>query len=131
MGLTKAVMGAPHLHKPPIYRVIIAQLIVTVCVACVLLLHSVVTAYSAFLGGLICLIPNAYLAKKAFQHSGARAAKQIAHSFYKGEAVKLGLTALLFALVFGFVEPLNVFALFGTFILVQTVNWFTALLLKL
>ena len=123
-------MGAPHLRKPPIYRVIVTQLIVTVCIASVLLLHSVVTAYSALLGGLICLLPNTYLAKKAFQYSGARAARQIAQSFYKGEAVKFILTALLFALVFGFIEPLNVFALFGTFILVQAVNWFTALLLK-
>ncbi|MGI0118608.1 F0F1 ATP synthase subunit I [Zooshikella sp. RANM57] len=123
-------MIAPHLKKPPIYRVIIIQLLITVLAALVLWLHSTVVAYSALLGGLASLLPNAYLVSNAFAYSGARAAQKIARSFYKGEAGKLILTAIIFALVFIFVKPLNVFALFGIFIVVQMVNWFTAWIIK-
>ncbi|KTD79694.1 ATP synthase protein I [Legionella worsleiensis] len=80
-------------------------------------------AGSALLGGLVCIIPNAYFASKIFKYEGARAAKQIVNSFYKGEAVKIILSMFLFTAVFVFfkVSPL---AFFISYILVLMTHWF-------
>lgn len=75
-------------------------------------------AYSLLLGGLICAIPNAYFAVKAFQYRGARAAQKIVRAFYLGETIKLLMMSAGFLLSFIFVEPLNTLALFAGFILV-------------
>ncbi len=124
-------MQLPHLQKPPVFRVIAVQGIVTILLSAVLMMHGATTAYSALLGGLICLIPNAYLVFRAFSVSGARAAKSIVREFYRGEAGKFVLTCCGFALVFALVRPLNVAVLFSAFMLVQAVHWFSPLLLKI
>ena len=118
-------MQSPHLRKPPVFRVIYAQMAVTVLVSVVFLAIDRTAATSALLGGLICFVPNAYLVVRAFSLSGARAAKKIVNEFYKGEAGKFFLTCCGFTLVFTLVSPLNAVALFGAFVLVQAVNWFT------
>ena len=89
-----------------------------------------VAGYSGLCGGLIAWLPNLYFAHKAFRFSGARAAQAIVRSFYAGEAGKLVLTAVLFALVFAGVKPLDAADLFGVFLLTQLVNWFAPLLMK-
>ena len=124
------MMQLPHLRKPPVFRVIIAQAVITAVLFSVLFAVSFTSAISALLGGLICLVPNAYLVYRAFSHSGARAAKKIVNEFYKGEVGKFFLTACGFSLVFVLVRPLDAVALFSAFVLVQAVNWFTPLLLK-
>ncbi|MDI1351647.1 MAG: ATP synthase subunit I, partial [bacterium] len=57
-------------------------------------------ALSALLGGLVCIIPNAFFAHKVFKYQGARAAKQIVNSFYAGEALKIFISIFLFTAVF-------------------------------
>ena len=94
----------------------------------VLLPFGTIAALSAALGGIACLVPSLAFAYRAFRFSGARSAKKILQSFYSGEAIKLVLTALIFALIFINVKTLNVAALFGGFILVQSVIWATILL---
>lgn len=66
---------------------------------------------SFFLGGLICALANVYFYFRVFSHFGARAAKQIVNAFYRGEAVKIMLTAAAFYIAFtiGWVLPLWVF----------------------
>jgi len=88
-----------------------------------------VHGYSALMGGFICLLPNAYFAYRTFAYQGAQAARYIVKNFYRAEAVKLGLTALLFGLTFKFVQPLEPASLFLVFFLVQTVHWFTPLIM--
>ncbi|MBU2040208.1 MAG: ATP F0F1 synthase subunit I [Thalassobium sp.] len=105
--------------RPPAYRIVILQLILTVLAALVAWLHSDVAAKSALLGGLTCALPNAYFVWRAFRYSGARSSVQIVQSFYQGESWKFVLTALSFAVIFQRVEPLNVLALFAAFITVQ------------
>ncbi len=90
---------------------------------------SGVHGYSALLGGIICLIPNAYFAYRTFAYQGAQAARKIVNSFYKAEAVKLGLTALFFGLTFKYVKPLEPLSLFMTFFIVQVVHWLAPLLM--
>ncbi len=85
-------------------------------------------ALSATAGALASLVPNLYFAFRAFRYSGARSAEKILRSFYSGEAIKLVLTALIFALCFKYLNSLNVAALFGGFIMVQMAIWLTPLL---
>lgn len=122
-----------HLQGPPIFRVVIVQLLVSLGLFPVLQFVGMTVAKSALLGGLCCAIPNAYFVRQAFRYRGARAAKQIAQSFYKGEAGKLLLTLIAFTLAFTLadpLDPLDPLALFGGYILVQAVNWFTPLLIR-
>ena len=119
-----------HLAQPRIYRVIVAQLLVSALLFVILQPLGMTVAISALLGGLCYTAPNAYFVKQAFRYQGARSAKLITYSFYRGEAGKLMLTVIAFTLVFTLVKPLNPIALFGAFMLVQTVHWFTPLLVR-
>jgi ATP synthase protein I len=101
---------------------------VVVLVAITFLIKSPVAAYSALAGGLIFTLPNAYFARKAFRHAGARSAQQIVSSFYQGEAGKLILSAVLFTMAFKWIQPLDVAALFLSFAIMLVTNWLTPLL---
>jgi ATP synthase protein I len=82
-------------------------------------LYGDVAGYSALLGALTCVIPNAFLALRLAvprRDPGARALIQAA---YIGELGKLGLTVLMFSMVFVLVRPLSVAALFAGFIAAQ------------
>ena len=110
--------------RPPIVRQLLwYQLAGCVFLLLVGLLWGPVTAYSALLGGLVCLLPNCYFAYRAFKYQGARAARQIGRSFYWREAGKLVITAVLFALVFSQVRPINALGVFVGYALVQLINW--------
>lgn len=91
------------------------------------LLAGVAGGGSALIGGLICWLPNCWFAYRAFRYRGARAARRIVRSFYAGEAGKMALTVLLFAVVFINVKSVNALALFAGFAGVQLVNWIVPL----
>ena len=118
-----------RMHLPPMHRVVVAQLALSVVLALIALPAGITYALSSLAGGLCCTLPNAYFVWRAFRYSGARSAKLIVSSFYRGEAGKLVLTAAGFTLVFTQIKTLEPLALFGAFILVQAVNWFAPLLL--
>jgi ATP synthase protein I len=119
------------LRRLPVFIVLMAQLGVLTLVSAVLLIwQGWNSAYSGFLGGLIAWLPNLYFAQKAFRYRGARAARDILKSFYAGEAGKFVLTAVLFALVFAGVKPLDARSVFLVFIVTQMVSWFSPLLIK-
>jgi len=106
-----------NLKAPPIYKVIVTQFVVTVIAALsTFALMDTVVAYSVFLGGMISTGPNAYFALKVFRYRGARQMPMILKSFYAGETGKLIITAVLFALVFGGIRPLNELAVIVSFI---------------
>ena len=113
-----------QLNKRGIIRLWLVQFGVTaiLTIFCALI-FNIKTAGSALLGGLVCIIPNAYFAVKLFKHQGAHAAKQIVNSFYKGEAVKIILSMFLFTMVFILcrITPL---AFFASYILVLMTHWF-------
>ena len=109
-------------------RLFACQLGVTLVVSAGLaILTSSRSGISALFGGLVSAVPNALFAMKLFQHQGARAAKQIVNSFYIGEALKIVVSIILFALVFIFfrIVPLVFFA---TYIVVQMMVWFAPLI---
>ncbi|GIU10228.1 ATP synthase subunit I [Shewanella glacialipiscicola] len=62
--------------------------------------------YSALAGGSIAVLPNFVFATLAFSHSGASSSGKVVKSFFLGEAIKLLLTIVLFALVFGTLKVL-------------------------
>ena len=90
-----------NLKTPPVYKVIIAQLAVTVFIAVIsLLISGTVLAYSALLGGLISALPNSYFALHAYRYQGARNAQNVVKGFVRGELGKIVMTVVLFALSF-------------------------------
>ena len=118
-------------HRWAVFPVLFAQFVVLLLASLgVWQWNGVVSGYSALCGGLIAWLPNLYFAYKAFRYTGARAAQAIVKSFYAGEAGKLILTAVLFALTFAGVKPLAPLAVFGVFLLTQLVSWFAPLLIK-
>lgn len=98
------------------------QLALIVILAAALNLVSVVIAYSALIGGLVAVIPNAYFARQAFRYSGAKAAQAVTQSFYRGEAGKFITTAMLFAGAFALVKPVSAAAIFSAYVAMLLVN---------
>lgn len=87
-----------------------------------LITYDIKASASALLGGLVYIIPSAYFAFKLFKYQGARAARQIVNSFYKGEAAKIFLSMLLFTLVFALCR-VNPLAFFTSYILLLMTHW--------
>lgn len=78
---------------------------------------------SAGLGAGIAVVTQAYFVFFAFRYAGAHSAQQIVKSFYRGEAGKFVLTALLFAAVFIGFKEVDARWLFASFVLEQLVAW--------
>ena len=78
-----------------------------------------VSGYSAVLGGLICVIPNAFLALRLAASTRDPGARALMRAAYIGEIGKLALTVLLFSMVFTLVQPLAAGPLFVGFIAAQ------------
>ncbi len=79
-------------------------------------------AYSAVIGGMISVVPNAYFARQVFRYTGAAFAREVARSFYRGESGKFVTTVMLFAATFALVQPLQVFVLFLAYLIVMLLN---------
>ena len=88
-----------------------------------------VAGYSALLGSLTCVIPNTFLALRLVASSRDPGAKSLVRAAYIGELGKLGLTVLMFSIVFVMVKPLSAPALFAGFIAAQLVT-LTGLLVR-
>ncbi|MGB5210303.1 MAG: ATP synthase subunit I [Gammaproteobacteria bacterium] len=106
-------------------RVLLAQLSMGALIAGIaLLIGGSTAAWSAVLGNLICVIPNAFLALRIVI-GGAVAPGQdprrMLRASYVGVAGKFLLTAALFAAVFVLVRPLAAGWLFAAFVLTQLV----------
>lgn len=87
-----------------------------------LILFSKVEAYSALLGGIAYIIPNAYFARYAFKFSGKDSANLALRWFFIGEALKLILTAIIIGLCLLWVKPIHMFAFLGMFVVVMMMN---------
>ena len=101
------------------YRLISAQLVTTLIAALLLILFGWVHVWSGLIGGLIATLTNAVFAARVFVRYRAQEPTRLLGRFYGAEFIKLVLTALLFAGVFIWLEPLSPGALFGVFLLVQ------------
>lgn len=84
---------------------------------------------SVFLAAVIAILPNMYFAKRLFQHQGAKAAKKIVSDFYRGEALKIGLSILLFAFTFA-CFTLNNVVFFSSYIAIYMIFWFAPIIVN-
>jgi ATP synthase protein I len=78
-----------------------------------------VAAVSALLGGIVAVVPNAFLAARLLSPKAGANARALLRAAWLGEIGKLALTALLFAVVFVAIRPLSALAVFGGFIAAQ------------
>src|SRR5690554_5129880 len=85
------------LPTPPLRGLFLLQMALLSGGTALLLPWGTGTALSALLGGGIALLANAWFARQVFRYCGARQARRIAHSFYRGEAGKFVLSAALLA----------------------------------
>ena len=108
--------------KSPVYRILSLQLVMTLLVATSFLVVSEITAWSALLGGLVCVIPGIYILLMSSWRRPQTAAGTGLGIVLSGEAGKYGLSILLFVLVFTWVQPLDPLVFFGVFGGLQGVN---------
>jgi ATP synthase protein I len=80
-----------------------------------------VAGYSALLGGMTAVAPNAFLAARLVGPRGRDDAAAVLRSAQVGVVGKLAMTALLFGVIFATVRPISESAVFGGFIATQTV----------
>jgi ATP synthase protein I len=98
-------------HKPPVSPMDVAAVLWG--------LFGHVVGYSTLLGSLTCVIPNAFLALRLVAPRRDPGAGALVRAAYIGELGKLGLTVLMFSIVFVLVRPLSPAALFAGFIAAQ------------
>jgi len=99
----------------PLGKWLIIEMAVLLIVSLLWLLESRLAGYSALIGGLIFVIPNAYFAHRAYRYQGARQMHLAVSNIFRAESIKLALTAVFFAAVFTLMEPVHVPALLFTF----------------
>jgi ATP synthase protein I len=92
-------------------------------------LNGHVAGYSALLGALTCVVPNAFLALRLVVPRRDPGAGALIRAAYIGELGKLALTVLMFSIVFALVRPLAAAPLFTGFIAAQLVT-LTGLLMR-
>lgn len=104
----------------PIVRVLMLQLCLGSATAVIFWgTGGYVSGYSALLGGLTCVLPNAFLALRLVVSRRDPGAGSLVRAAYIGELGKLALTVLMFVAVFTLVKPLAPLALFVGFIAAQ------------
>lgn len=69
-------------------------------VVVMVVLQGRAAAFSAFLGGFVCILPSFLYIRRVLMVTGAQNAKQICRQFYLGETIKIVLTIALSLLVF-------------------------------
>ncbi|MBP8202344.1 MAG: F0F1 ATP synthase subunit I [Pseudomonas sp.] len=126
-----AIRNKTPFTQQPGFPVLLLQAGISLLVSMLFVISKGQTAgYSALLGGLIALLPNAFFAYKAFRYFGARSTKDIVLSIWSGAMGKWILTAVLFALVFVGIRQLDMAALFVTYLLAVAAAASAPLLIK-
>ena len=117
MASSKAIEILGKIKKSPVFGIVVAQFITTFLASVSILVFDRVAALSALMAGVVCLIPGGFVLAMSLRPTepGDTGLNHV----IRGEIGKFVLSVLLFALVFAFVEPLNVVAFFATFIVLQ------------
>ena len=104
------------------------QWLITFCIAVVLFFVKRDLALSAFLGGLVCALPNMYFARQIFTKRRIAAAHTLLRSVYVAEFIKLVLAIALLAIVLINYKEVHPIALFVTYFIVHSCMWAVPLL---
>lgn len=95
---------------------VVQSVVLLLLVLGILLVAGKVAAWSAALGGLVSIFPQAWFSYSVFRFSGARAMTRVVRSAFIGEGVKLLMMGAGFALIFAFVDASEPAAVFGGFV---------------
>ncbi len=123
LGALCSVNIAPDVNPlAAVSRVLIAQLSAGMLIGGIALVAAGRTAaWSALLGGLICVIPNAFMGLRIVAGGATNDPRRMLTASYVGMAGKLALTAAMFAVVFVLVRPLAAGWLFTAFVITQAI----------
>jgi ATP synthase protein I len=117
-GMARERSSGPAVH--PLLKLLLLQLVISVALGAFFWgITDRVSGYSALLGGLCCVLPNAYLALRLVAPRRDPGARALLSAAYIGEFGKLALTVLMFSLTFALVRPLAPLPLFAGFIACQ------------
>ena len=116
------------------FRLVLAQLAVTVSLAAVLFIYggddaARTSAVSALAGGMIATVANGWFSLKVFGQT-TDDVKVMVRSLYLGEANKLLMTAAMFAAAFVLIDPVNGFALIAVYFLVHMTPFVATVFMK-
>lgn len=110
-----------------IHRILVWQWVVTFFITAVLLVVKRDLALSAFLGGLVCAVPNMYFARQLYKRRIA-VAHTLLRSVFVAEFIKLALAVVLLAIVLIKYKEVQPVALFATYFIVHSCIWALPLL---
>ena len=113
-----------------INNILVWQWIITFCITAILFIVKSELALSAFLGGLICALPNVYFARQLFKRRIAQAAMLI-RSVYIAEFIKLGLAITLLAIVLINYKGVHPITLFVTYFIAHSCMWAVPLITQI
>lgn len=117
--------------KRSVFLFLVWQFVFSLVIALILFFtNGHIDAYSFFLGCIANILPSFYMAVRVFSGSKVRNAQQIVKLFYKGEAGKLIVAALLLALIFSFVKPLSAGLFFIGFGIIILSHWLSPVVIK-
>ncbi|MFT5705787.1 MAG: ATP synthase protein I [Oceanospirillaceae bacterium] len=128
LNKSRKTRGHTQVIRQKTLKNLVVQLVATCIIALLASLSSLEIGYSAFLGGLIYIIPYAYVVNRILAKENRTDTENTPNralaDLYIGQIWKMVIGALLFALVFVLVKPLSPFSLFGTYIAIQTIGWY-------
>ncbi|MCB1828281.1 MAG: ATP synthase subunit I [Coxiellaceae bacterium] len=108
---------------------VLIQAIPVIMISALLLIYSRQIAFSFLLGGMVCVLPNLYFARRFCLRTGAQNPRALLNDLYRAEIGKLILTAFTFWLIFSCI-PVTIAPVFIGFITAQVAFWVSLLLLR-
>ncbi len=105
-----------------IHRILVWQWLITFCITAVLFVVKRDLASSAFLGGLVCALPNVYFALQLYKRRIA-VAPALLRSAFVAEFIKMGLAIALLAIVLIKYKEVYPIALFASYFIVHSCMW--------
>ncbi len=105
-----------------IHRILVWQWLITFCITAVLFVVKRDLASSAFLGGLVCALPNVYFALQLYKRRIA-VAPALLRSAFVAEFIKMGLAIALLAIVLIKYKEVYPIVLFASYFIVHSCMW--------
>lgn len=112
-----------------IHRILVWQWLVTFCIAAGLFIVKRDLALSAFLGGLVCALPNVYFAQQLYKRRIA-VAPALLRSAFAAEFIKMGLAIALLAIVLINYKEVHPIVLFVTYFITHSCMWAVPLIMQ-
>ncbi len=109
-------------------RILVTQVAVTAIGTIICAFFGMTSLVSALLGGLACILPNAYAIWRVFGNKRGIHPSDPSNFgiMLRAELIKFALTAGMFAAIFWLISPINPIAMFAVFTIVMFAGWIEA-----